>query len=299
MAFLFIFMDISECVDAMIRLGFHLSVAGGVQNSALTAEKHRYGTFQIFASNPRAWEHHRIKEEDAEAFNGIIKRTGAIPFAHVPYLCNPSSGNKEMLKKSLQMLIGNMESCNLLKITGLVVHQGSHLGEGSESGVKTIVETMRKAAELAPDVRILLENSSGYKNSVGSKFEEIGGIIDKTGSDRIGVCLDTCHAFAAGYDLSTKEGIADMCKSFEDNIGFKRLGLVHLNDAKYGLGSGLDRHWHIGKGNIGVQGFTELFKNRHFHDGCFIMETPINEDGDEASNMRNAKKIVADALGRA
>lgn len=283
----------------MIRLGFHLSVSDGVQNSALTAEKHHYGTFQIFASNPRAWEHHQIKAEDAEAFKDIIKKTGAVPFVHVPYLCNPSSVNRETLKKSLQMLAGNMESCNLLKVAGLVVHQGSHLGEGSESGVKAIVDTIGKAVALAPGVRILLENSSGYKNSIGSRFEEIGEIIDKVGSDRIGVCLDTCHAFAAGYDLRTKEGIAEMCKSFDDNISFKRLGLVHLNDAKYELGSGLDRHWHIGKGNIGVQGFTEFFKNRHFHDGCFVMETPINDDGGEVSNMKNAKKIVAGALGPA
>ncbi len=281
----------------MIRLGFHLSVAGGVQNSALTAEKHRFETFQIFVSNPRAWEHHQIKAGDALAFKEIIKKTGSVPFAHAPYLCNPSSDNKDMLKKSLQMLVGNMESCNLLGIGGLVVHQGSHLGHGSESGVKTIVETMSKAVEIAPDVRILLENSSGYKNSVGSKFEEIGEIIDKVDSERVGVCLDTCHAFAAGYDLRTKDGIDEMCRSFDDNIGFKRLGLVHLNDAKYELGSGLDRHWHIGKGNIGIKGFTEFFKNKHFHDGCFVMETPINEDGDEVSNMKNARKIVTAALG--
>ncbi len=282
----------------MIRFGFHLSIAGGVSNAAITAKRHHYGTFQIFVSNPRTWKHSAIDEKEALLFSEIMKKTGAIPFAHVPYLCNPSSSSEAMLKKSLNMLVSNMQSCALLGIKGLVVHMGSHLGKGEEHGRKKITETLGKALAAAPDVRILLENSAGYRNSVGSSFEETGMVLDKFDSDAVGVCLDTCHAFAAGYDLRTKESIDKVCNEFEDNIGFKRLGLVHLNDAKYELGSGLDRHWHIGKGNIGIKGFAELLRNRNFHDRCFVMETPINSEGNETTNMAAAKKIAAAALGR-
>ncbi|HUC39090.1 MAG TPA: deoxyribonuclease IV [Candidatus Acidoferrum sp.] len=279
----------------MIRIGFHLSVAGGVYNAPLTAEKEGYGTFQIFASNPRAWDHHEIPKEDAERFRQIVKKSNTIPFAHVPYLCNPSSTSRETLEKSMKMLVNNMESCNALGIEGLVMHQGSHLGKGSDHGRKTIIDAVGKALDRVPKVHILLENSAGYTNSMGSKFDEMGYIIDQIGSPRVGVCLDTCHTFAAGYDLRTKESIEKTCAEFEDNIGFKRLGLVHLNDAKFELGSGLDRHWHIGQGNIGAKGFTELFRNKNFKDRCFVMETPINGDGNETTNMRAIKQIIKNA----
>lgn len=283
----------------MIRLGFHLSVFGGVHNSALTAEKHHYGTFQIFASNPRAWEHHKISDDDAQIFNDILKRSGAVPFAHAPYLCNPSSSSAEVIKKSLKMLIGNMQSCAQLGINGLVVHMGSHLGRGEEYGRNRLIDVLGNAIDAVPNVRILLENSAGYRNSVGSKFSEIGKVLDEFDQSNVGVCLDTCHAFAAGYDLRTKESIDKVCKEFDDNIGFRRLHLVHLNDAKYDLGSGLDRHWHIGKGNIGMDGFTELFKNKNFHDMCFVMETPINQDGNGVTNMKAARKLAYAAVGKA
>ncbi len=282
----------------MIRLGFHLSIAGGVFNAPLLSEKEHYGTFQIFASNPRGWDHHEVPKDDAEKFKEIAKRADTIPYAHTPYLCNPSSPSKIMLKKSFDMLVANMASCNRLGISGLVVHIGSHLGVGLDLGIKTVSDTVSMALDKEPSVRILLENSAGYNNSVGSKFEEIGNIIDSIGSKRVGVCLDTCHTFAAGYDLRTKDAVDKTCGDFEDNIGFDRLGLVHLNDAKFELGSGLDRHWHIGKGNIGLQGFTELFRNRHFHDMCFIMETPITPEGNEKTNMEAARKAAIKALGR-
>ena len=282
----------------MIRLGFHLSIAGGVYNAPITAERHRYGTFQIFASNPRGWEHRPINEEDAEHFKQVVKKSDTVPYAHTPYLCNPSSASTKMLKKSLGMLVKNMESCSMLGVSSLVVHMGSHLGKGEQHGRKTIIDTISRALDSEPKTVLLLENSSGYKNSMGSKFDETGYIIDSISSDRIGICLDTCHAFASGYDLRTAESIDKVCSEFDSNMGFKRLGLVHLNDAKYELGSGLDRHWHIGQGNIGADGFRELFRNRNFHNRCFVMETPINEHGNEITNMKNARKLAAEALGR-
>ena len=126
---------------------------------------------------------------------------------------------------------------------------------------------------------------------------QIAEILHKIGSERAKVCLDTCHAFAAGYDLSNENGVRETCNQFEENIGFDRLGVIHLNDAKYPLGSGLDRHWHIGKGYIGAAGFKALFKQKQLKDMSFIMETPVNEEGDSGMNMREARRIAISAVG--
>jgi deoxyribonuclease-4 len=281
----------------MLRLGFHLSISGGVANAPAAAEREGYGAFQIFASNPRSWKHSPIDEEEAERFKEIIKSRGIVPFAHVPYLCNPSSSDSLINKKSTGMLIANIESCNKLGINGVVVHIGSHTGSGENTGVKTAANTIRNALENTEGASLLLENSSGYRNSVGSKFGQIAEILDKIDSDRAKVCLDTCHAFAAGYDLSSAAGVGEACDHFESSIGFGRLGVVHLNDAKYPLGSGLDRHWHIGKGYIGAAGFKALFKQKQFREMSFIMETPVNKEGDADTNMREARRIAISAVG--
>ncbi len=257
-----------------------------------------YGAFQIFVSNPRSWKRSSISEAAAEQFSAVVKRSDTVPFAHVPYLCNPSSPSADALRKSRTMLADNMKSCSVLGIKYLVVHIGSHLGKGTESGISAAADTLSHALSKDGNTRLLLENSAGYNNSVGSKFEEIGRIIDKAGSENLMLCLDTAHAFAAGYDFRTGEGMERLCAEIADNIGFDRMGLVHLNDARYPAGSGLDRHWHIGKGEIGVAGFKELFQNRNFQNGCFIMETPINDDGNEISNMNKAKAIALSVLGR-
>ncbi len=282
----------------MLRFGFHLSVSGGLKNAPLLAEHEGYGAFQIFASNPRSWEHREIDDKEALEFRQIVKRCGAIPFAHVPYLCNPSSSDRIVNKKSVGMLISNIKSCNALRIKMLVVHIGSHMGSGEHVGVDNAADAIRYAIEKTDGASLLLENSAGYKNSVGSKFEQIAEILDKVSSERTGVCLDTCHAFAAGYDISSEDGVVKMCDEFNDTIGFHRLGLVHLNDAKYPAGSGLDRHWHIGKGYIGAAGFKALFNQKQFKDASFIMETPVNDAGNPEINMKECKRIAASAVGK-
>ena len=275
----------------MIRLGFHLSIAGGVANSAAEARRRRYGTFQLFTSSSRAWKHSNIGREDAAEFRENVAGSGAIPYAHIPYLCNPSSPNKLVRERSLDMLASNMRNCRVLGIRCIVIHMGSHLGTGHDLGLSAMVQTVTAALDAESGVDILLENSSGYNNSVGSRLEQIGAALDEIGSKRVGVCFDTCHAFAAGYDLSNADGIDGCARLFDSKIGSSRLKLVHLNDAKYPLGSGLDRHWHIGQGYIGKNGFVELFRNKTFGSGCFIMETPVNGQGDERSNMAAAKRL--------
>ncbi len=279
----------------MIRLGFHTSIAGSVVNAAKIAKDCHYTAFQMFVSSSRSWKHSEIDEKTAEEFRELVKSADLAANAHIPYLCNPSSTNPEMHKKSVEMLENNMQNCSLLGVKYLVIHIGSHLGKGLDRGIENACAAIRSGLDAAEDVEILLENTAGYNHSVGSRFEEIGLIIDKAGSPRVGVCLDTCHAFAAGYDIRTPEAVEDTVKKFDSAIGIGKLKLVHLNDSRFELGSGLDRHWHLGKGFIGKKGFVSLFGNRHFANGTYIMETPVNGDGNEVSNLKAAKEAIASA----
>jgi deoxyribonuclease-4 len=276
-----------------IRLGFHLSVAGSFSNAPKEAKQEGYTAFQIFSSTPRTWKAPALQPENAKEFAEINAKEDIIPFAHVPYLCNPSSTNASVQKKSTALLIDSIRRCDMLGIEGLVVHIGSHLGLGIDQGLTSAYDTFSKALASEGKVKILLENTAGYTNSVGSKFYEIGKIIDELSSKRLGVCFDTCHAFAAGYDLRTDEAVAKTVEEFDNAIGVHKIGLVHLNDAKFALGSGLDRHWHIGMGEIGHSGFVSLFQNHAFRKGSFVMETP----GDRSLDFKNTSEIVAEAHG--
>jgi deoxyribonuclease-4 len=215
----------------------------------------------------------------------------------MPYICNLSSPKRDVHSKSIRALAENIRECDALGIRYLVAHLGSHLGKGVEFGIGRLCDALGIALQETERVTVLLENSSGYKNSVGSNLEELGRIVDKVGTDRICVCFDTCHAFAAGYDIRNEAGMERVAEEFDSQIGARRLGLVHLNDAKFPLGSGRDRHWHIGEGFIGAQGFANLFRNRLFCHGSFVMETPGSRPGDDARNYIAAKRLILASTG--
>ena len=233
-----------------------------------------------------------IDAVDAGRFRQHVKNHDLLPFAHIPYLCNLASPRDEIRKKSATMLAESMRACARLGIDGLVIHMGSHLGSGKSAGMKNLVEGICDALETEKSTSILLENSSGYANSIGSSVEEIGAVIREVGSDRVGVCFDTCHAFASGYDLSSPRQLSRLEAEFEKEIGKERLKLVHLNDSKYPLGSKLDRHWHIGKGYIGFDGFVNFLSSEVFNIGTFIMETPVNSATDDASNVSALLRVL-------
>ncbi len=276
----------------MIKLGFHLSIAGSLANAPAEAAQNGYGAFQIFTTSSRSWANSRISDADAKAFALLVKAEGLAPYAHMPYLCNPASTNKDVHDKSRKMLIDNMGNCRALGIKSLVMHTGSHLGGGTEIGIDNVSSLLGSALGEVDGVDVLLENGSGYNNSVGSEFGEIGRIIEKVGSKRVGVCFDTCHAFAAGYDISTEDSVERMVNEFDSEIGISRLRFIHLNDAKHPLGSGLDRHWHIGKGHIGRDGFISLFRNRAFREGSFIMELPEDSETGHKEDMEATMSII-------
>jgi deoxyribonuclease-4 len=249
-----------------------------------------YLAFQIFASSPRTWAHTEVPDDIAKKYRELAK--GKNSFAHLPYLCNPSTSEEALYAKSRQMLIDNMSNCRKLGVGNVVMHLGSHMGKGFGYAKGRVAALVSSALDSVDGVGVLLENAAGYKNCVGGQISEIGEIIDLIGSKRVGVCFDTCHAFAAGYELRDKESVSKAAGEIEEYIGKERMSLVHLNDAKADVGSGLDRHWHIGKGKIGIKGFTEIFSNDIFREGDFVMETPEDEVSNDVENMKELQKIL-------
>lgn len=276
----------------MLRFGFHMSIAGSVANAPREAVLHGYPVFQMFTTSSRSWSNSKIDSNASSEFRDMVRRNSLEPFAHIPYLCNPGSPNEDVYSKSRKMLIDNMGNCESLGIKYLVVHMGSHLGKGFDEIGDRLTDTIMHALRRSASTHILLENSAGYNNSVGSHMKEIGNIIESVGDKRVGVCLDTCHAFAAGYDIASKKGTSSLMDEIEESFGIDKIKLVHLNDAKFPLGSGLDRHWHIGKGHIGMKGFANFFRISRLTADCFVMETPENTDGDDHTNMQAVSKIM-------
>ncbi len=276
----------------MLRFGFHMSIAGSVANAPREAVLHGYPVFQMFTTSSRSWLNSKIDSNASSEFRDMVRRNSLEPFAHIPYLCNPGSPNGDVYSKSRKMLIDNMGNCESLGIKYLVVHMGSHLGKGFDEIGDRLTDTIMHALRRSTSTHILLENSAGYNNSVGSHMKEIGNIIESVGDKRVGVCLDTCHAFAAGYDIASKKGTSSLMDEIEESFGIDKIKLVHLNDAKFPLGSGLDRHWHIGKGHIGMKGFANFFRISRLTADCFVMETPENTDGDDHTNMQAVSKIM-------
>ena len=279
-----------------VRIGFHVSIAGGISNSVDNASKVGCGAFQIFSRNPRGWAAKPLVEDDVKNFKTRLAKSSISQdsvLVHMPYLPNLASPDGELYRKSVDTLAAEMHRCALLGISYLVIHLGSHLGKGTENGINQLVKACKYAIENSLNrqkknvVRILLENMAGQKNSLGSKFEEIRLILDKLNDyGSFGVCLDTCHAFAAGYDLRKKKDVEKMLDHFNSSVGSKELKALHLNDSKGDLNSKVDRHEHIGLGKIGNTGFEALLSNNSLMSLPMIMETPVDDIRRDIDNLR-------------
>lgn len=277
-----------------MKLGCHVSIAGSIDKAVDRAQEIGCNTFQVFTRSPRMWRHREFRQEEIEAFKRKRGDAGIDPvFSHMPYLPNLSSSNPEPYRKSVDSLRLELTRCNLLDIPFLVTHLGSHLGKGLNIGIKQIVNAIDTAISgLDQHPIILLENTSGKTNEVGSTFEELRTIIDSVSTERIGVCFDTCHAFARGYDISTQEGIDSTLRGIEETMGFNRIQLVHLNDSKGELGSRLDRHNHIGVGQIGEDGFRQFLRSK-FKSKPLILETPVDDFRSDTGNLEKVRKLAA------
>lgn len=280
-----------------MRVGLHVSIAGSVDRSVDNALSRGCTAFQIFTRNPRGWAAKGLSEQDIKNFKEKLaasKIDRLATAAHMPYLPNLSSPDEDPFLKSLNSLSAEIERCGRLGISYLVAHLGSHKGAGDQKGIEKLVKAFTKAAaENHNDVIVLLENTAGQKNSVGSNFEQLASILFQLKpANRFGVCLDTCHAFAAGYDIRTEKAAALTLEKFDNAIGFEHLKLIHLNDSKGELGCGVDRHDHIGLGNIGDIGLRYVIKFANSKKIPMILETPIDERRDDVGNIKKVRELA-------
>ena len=276
-----------------MQLGCHVSASGSIDKAVDNAVERNCSAFQIFTRSPRSWHAKELTKEVIDAFKSKLKASKIDRFAtcaHMPYLPNLATPKDDAFEKSVNTLISEVERCAQLGIPYLVTHLGSHLGTGEEAGIKKLVEGLTKAGQTKNDVMILLENTAGQKNSVGSDFKQLGEIFKqlKPGK-KFGVCLDTCHAFVAGYDLRTADKVKETFKEFDKHVGLENLKILHLNDARGELGCNLDRHYHLGLGGIGEEGITSVVKFANKKKIPIILETPIDDDRNDFENVKIAK----------
>jgi deoxyribonuclease IV len=274
-----------------VRVGFHVSIAGGISNSINNAKKIGCTAFQIFSRNPRVWAAKAVPHDEVQLFRNKLASSGIemnSVVVHMPYLPNLSGPDGEFYEKSVQTLTEEVHRCKALGIPHRVMHLGSHMGRGSKSGIDQLVKAITSASsKCGSGPGILLENSAGQKNSIGGTFEELRLILDRlSNSKELGVCIDTCHLFAAGYDLRKQEDVELTFKKFKDIVGLKELKVVHLNDSKGRLSSNVDRHEHIGLGSIGIEGISAFLNLREIQALPIIMETPIDKKRGDEQNLR-------------
>ncbi|MCV0431773.1 deoxyribonuclease IV [Nitrosopumilus sp.] len=279
-----------------MKIGCHVSISGSIDKSVDNAVERKCSAFQIFTRNPRGWHAKPLSKEDIDNFKLKLKTSKIdrlATCAHMPYLPNLATPKDDGFEKSVKTLIDESERCAQLGIPYLVTHLGSHLGTGDEAGIKRLVEGLTKAGKIKNDVMILLENTAGQKNSVGSDFKQLGEIFKQLKpTKKFGVCLDTCHAFVAGYDLKTEEAVKKTFSEFDKYVGIDNLKILHLNDAKGDLGCNLDRHYHLGLGGIGKKGISAVVKLVNKKKIPIILETPIDDDRDDFENVRVAKEFA-------
>ena len=279
-----------------MKVGAHVSSSGGLITAFERAQAIGAETIQIFGAPPQTWRRRNIRPEECVAFQQGIRETGIEPvFIHGVYLINLATEKPDQLEKSAEALAGDLRLASAITAKGVIFHVGSHKGVGFEQVLPQIGKTLKKVLKDTPDdAWIILENSAGQGGSVGSKFAELAAIIKAVGSDRLKVCLDTEHAFAAGYNLAEKDGLDQAMTEFGKTIGLERLVAVHANDSKIPLGGGVDRHDNIGDGHIGRKGFEVIMAHPAFRDVPFLLEVPgVEKQGPDKPNVDILKKIRA------
>ncbi len=282
-----------------MKLGVHVSIAGHIYEAVDRAAALGCNAFQIFSRNPRGWEALALVPADVEEFKRRRKDKKISPVVvHIPYLINLCSGDDALWKKSLDAYIEDIKRADALEADYFVTHLGSPKDKGRDYGVerfsKGIVEAVTGAK---PKLMILLENTAGGGDSIGSKFEDIAEIMKnvkaKTGVD-VGMCLDTAHTFEAGFDVGTEEGLETALKKIDSTAGLGKIKVVHFNDSLSEMGSHNDRHWHIGKGKIGAGGLKRIVTHPKLKDCAFILETPKETEDADKKNLAAVRKMRKD-----
>lgn len=282
-----------------MKIGCHVSIAGGIDNSVVRAEELGCNTMQIFSKNASTWREKVLKKDEVESFRENLKNSNINPiFIHTSYLINLASSSDELYFKSINAFLEEMKRADLLLPDPyLIIHPGAHTGAGEEYGIQRIIRALNiileKSVDLNLKTMILLEDTAGSGTHLGYTFRQLKRMMEGARDrKRIGMCFDTCHAFAAGYDLSHQEGIEQTLEEIDKYLGLERLKVIHLNDSKFPLGSRKDRHMHIGKGYIGLEGFKVLVNHKYLKDLPFVLETPKHDEKDDLKNINLVKSLV-------
>jgi deoxyribonuclease-4 len=278
-----------------MRFGFHISIAGGFSKVVERAVEAQCETIQLFSRNPRGWNYKDLDCNDVRKFKEDLKASNISPcFMHLPYLPNLAAAKEELYVKSIDSLCEDLRRAEILGVPFLVTHVGSRVTLSEGEAIKKMVKAVNLSLKRVPNrVMILLENTAGQGTELGSSFPQMEQILSEINDrGRMGVCLDTAHAFQAGYDLSSKTGLNEALNEFDRSIGLHNLHLIHLNDSKSPLGSHSDRHWHIGQGYIGLKGFEKIVNHSQLNHLPGIMETPRQDLKDDLQNMKTLKGLV-------
>ncbi len=293
-SFCFQWVAVGAGKDCM-RFGFHISIAGGFSKIAARAAAVGCETIQFFAHNPRGWGSSPLQMEEVNAFIASILRADIYPvFIHMPYLPNLAAPHATLWKRSVQALCADLKRAEQLQVPYVIAHIGHRGDQSEEWACDRVSSAIDCALSAVPNsVRLLLENTAGQGTEIGYSINHLQRIMRGiTHKDRLGICLDVAHAFAAGYDVSTQAGLDMLLQEIEQRIDLHRLQVLHLNDSRTGLGSRVDRHWHIGKGRIGKDGFRRIVNHPQLHMLPGIMETPKKTDEDDRINMKMIKGLV-------
>ncbi|MGF1572569.1 MAG: deoxyribonuclease IV [Sumerlaeia bacterium] len=280
-------------------IGAHMSIAGGVANAVLDAEKVSATALQLFVKNNNQWRGPALTEQMIADFFRERDRIGLHPhaiIAHAGYLINLASNKPDVHAKSLVALEDELKRCNQLQLAGLVLHPGSHLGEGREAGIEKIAKSAKAILHRQPQgtTKLLFENTVGNGTQLGSQFEDLRDILKAIDlPERTGVCLDTCHTYAAGFDLRTEETYNETMSKFDSIVGINQLCALHLNDSLYDLGMRKDRHEHIGKGFLGLEAFQFVLNDPRLKNIPMVLETPKEKDlAEDRENLDQLRSLI-------
>jgi deoxyribonuclease-4 len=283
--------------NSQIVLGAHMSIRGGVSMAIERARSIRCTAMQMFVKNNMQWFARPLTSEEIRAFLNHVQRGELLSvFAHANYLINLAATNPQFHANSIRALAEELVRADQLELPFLVLHPGAHLGAGEEAGLKKIADSVDEVFRKIPEVKtkIALEITAGQGSCIGHRFEHLAHIIANVREpERLRVCLDTAHLFAAGYDIGSESGMKKTCHEFDRVIGRNRLAAIHLNDSKTGLGSRVDRHEHIGKGRIGLHPFRFIMRNRRFSKIPKVLETPKGKDlAEDVMNLKTLRGLT-------
>ena len=281
-----------------LKFGSHMSASGGVHKAIIRAGELGIASCQLFSKSERQWKAKPLDPVVVESFHVEVESTGIRDLViHDSYLINLASPKEDILAKSLAAFQEELERSDILGVPHLVTHPGAHTGAGVDAGIRQFAESLNRVFDTIPDNRTItcLETTAGQGTTLGRTFEEIAAIIDLVeAKHRVGVCLDTCHVFAAGYELRTPEGYAETMRQFDEIIGLDRLKVLHLNDSKNPLGSFKDRHHHIGEGEIGLEAFRHIVNDPRLAGLPGILETEKDDANVyDKQNLATLQSLVA------